>query len=155
MSTKPNICYSDYHYNKNGDFLKDDYTMIYINIPVNQINTFKSQLMALDKKYKEWIGVAAENNVTNIEKEIPISLSTFSNISGSVVTSPQEKTITPIFRIDEGEICCFIKIKLVENGVQQRCWWRLISADLHKIINEADIIIARQNERKQTEDLFH
>lgn len=146
------IRYIDYGY-------IDDYSTITIEIPKSQINTFETQLKELEKKYNEWADVAIVNNVKDVKKVMPVSVSTFSKLSTSRLSYPQEKTVTPYFYVVRGNMYCMISIWVSGYGVKQCCEWMLSSEDFQKTITEIDKTIAKHktsmNEKKQTEDLFH
>ena len=129
-------------------------------IPTTQVNTFKTQIRELEKKFNEWEEVARTNNVQRAQKEMPVNLSAiYDNIKGNKLHNPQEKSVKANFFVKEGKAHCVIYMLVSGNGEKIICLWPIGANDFSKIIKEVDNAIKKQNEQKlekeRVEDLFH
>lgn len=129
-----------------------------VNIPSNQINSFKSQLRQVKAKYDEWYKTAKANNVDFVEKDIPVAITTFGDMYGAKLSYPEKKNMKAVFFVFNYAIHCLIKVSISGYNTYQLSEWVLTSNDISKILTEIDHTIQHQknydNKKTQTQDLF-
>ena len=134
-------------------------TFLAITIPSSKVESFKSQLKQIQTKYEEWVKTAKANNVQNVEKDIPVSITSVSDMDGFSLSYPEKKDIKAVFFVSNFVSHCIIRISISGYNVYQRCEWLLTSKDFPKILSEIDRTIEHQrnydSDKRKTEELFH
>lgn len=127
-------------------------------IHAKQVETFKSQLKQVKEKYDEWEKTARNNNVSYIEKEIPVALTAYDSMFGSKMTYPETKSMKAIFFVSNHAIHCIIKVSISRYNEFQLSEWILTSADIGKITTEIDRTIQHQRnydaQQQKVDNLF-
>ena len=140
------------------DLLAGTNSFISITIPSSNVASFKLQLQQIQTKYEEWVRTAKANNVQKVEKDLPVSITSVSEMYGSGLSYPEKKEIKAVFSVSNSVPHCIIKISISGYNVYQQCEWLLTSKDFSKILSEIDRTIQHQksvdSNKKKTEALF-
>ncbi len=124
----------------------------------SEIEKFKVDLKLVRLKFLEWAETAKRNNVRDVQKDIPVKISSIIKGSGTRVASSTNATIKAIFRVSNYQPMCIIKESVSYYNQHQEGEWLLSSSDIERLIQEIDNIRTKwrnwETTKKRTEDLF-
>ena len=133
-------------------------TFFALTIPSPKVETFKNELRQIQSKYNEWLRTAKANKVQEVEKDIPVQITSVSDMYGGSMTYPEKKSIKAVFLIYNSVPHCIIKSAISGYNIYQQCEWLLTANDFPKILSEIDRTIQHQREydsnKQKTRDLF-
>ena len=134
-------------------------TFLALTIPSSKVETFKNEFRQIQSKYNEWLRTAKANKVQEVEKDIPVQITSVSDMFGGSMTYPEKKSIKAVFFIYNSVPHCIIKSAISGYNIYQQCEWLLTANDFPKILSEIDRTIEHQrnydSDKKKTEELFH
>jgi len=134
-----------------------------ISISINELNIFKfeKELLSIQDYYKKWSLTAKNNNVVDIEKEIPVQITSI-DLSHCAIGHPNEKNIKVIFKVMSSRPICILRITVglnlsTSNKHYTREWW-FCDDEILAMLDQAGVSIWKQreldNKKQNTLDLF-
>lgn len=125
----------------------------YLVISEEHLPVFYHQLRQIQDKYEEWIGVAITNNVKDLVKAIPISISYDSVYVIPLMSSTTSSSIIPYFYLQNGKVALQLKLSMSCYQTHASDEWWFWDGDIDKLIDtiEKTIRIDKDIAKQRTE----
>ena len=153
--TKPN-CYEISHYFDYDIAQGEGSYFVVLSVKEEDIYSFKKSIFALRDKYAEWVETAKRNNVSDVEKQIPVSIAPVELRFSHNEYQGEGGSITPIFRVNYGDPVLLLRFK---GSILSDTWIFHYPEELDFILEGFDEVYnvrtAQERDKRNTESLFN